>query len=76
MHRKSTSKLFPFDPEIERTLFRLKKVKANNTKMEDLFNDKFGEGHLDQNEIPGIWEPTLGDYWRPMMSEDYSGIWH
>ena len=43
MHRKSTSKLSLFDPEIEITLFRLKKVKADNTEMEDQNSDSFSE---------------------------------
>ena len=52
MHRKSTFKLLSFDSEIERTLFRLKKAKADNTEMEDHNSDRFSEGHSDQNEIP------------------------
>ena len=44
--------------------------------MDDLNTDKFNEGHSDQKEILGIREPTLGDCWRPMMKEDYSGIRH
>ena len=44
--------------------------------MEDHNSDRFGEGRSDQNEILGIQEPTLGDCWRPMMNENYSGIRH
>ena len=44
--------------------------------MEDQNSDRFSEGHSDHNEIPGLREPTLGDCWRPMMNEDYSGILH
>ena len=44
--------------------------------MEDQNSDRFNEGHLDHNEMPGLREPTLGDCWRPMMNEDYSGILH
>ena len=59
MHRRSNSELLPFDPEIEITLFRLKKVKIDNTEMEYQNSDRFSEGYSEQNEIPGIWEPTL-----------------
>ena len=44
MHRRHDSELFLFDPEIERMLFRLKKFKADNTKMEDQNTDRFNEG--------------------------------
>ena len=44
--------------------------------MEYQNTDRFSEGHLDQNEMLGIREPTLGDCCRPMMNEDYSGIRH
>ena len=33
MHKRSNFELLSFDPEIERTLFRLKKVNVDNTKM-------------------------------------------
>ena len=45
MHRRSKSELLPFDPEIERTLFKLKMVKVDNIEMEDLNSDRFNEGH-------------------------------
>ena len=73
MNRRSNSKLLSFDPEIERTLFRLKKINLV-LEMEDHNSDRFSEGHLDHNEMLGIREPTLGDCWRPMMNEEYSGI--
>ena len=76
MHRRSNSELLSFDPEIERTFFRLKKIKADNIEMEDHNQDKLSEGHSDQNEMPRIREPTLGVCWRSMMNEDYSGIQH
>ena len=44
MHRRPNFELLPFDPEIERTLFRLKKIKADNTEMEDHNTDRFNEG--------------------------------
>ena len=69
MHRRSNFELLPFDLEIERTLFRRKKVKADKTEIDEQNNDRFSEGHSDQNEIPRIREPTLGDCWRPMMNE-------
>ena len=71
MLRRSNSNLLSFDLEIEKTLFGRKKVKANKAEMDDPNIDRFSEGHLDQNEMPGIREPTLGDCWRPMMNEDY-----
>ena len=44
MHRRPNSELLPFDPEIEITLFRLKKTKADNIEMEDQNIDRFSEG--------------------------------
>ena len=76
MHRKSNAELLSLDPKIQRTLFRRKKTKAANSEMEDHNSDRFNEGHLDHNEIPGLKELTLGDCWRPVMNEDYSGIHH
>ena len=51
MHRRSTSKLLSFDPEIERTLLKLRKVMVYNFGMEDQHSDKYSEGHLDHNEM-------------------------
>ena len=76
MHRKSNAELLPFNPKIERTLFRLKKAKADNAEMEDQNSDIFSEGNSDHNEMLGLREPTLGDCWQSMMNEDYSGIFH
>ena len=76
MHRRSTSELLSFDLEIERTLFKLKKVKADNIRIEDQNSDRYSEGHSDQNEVPGTREPTLGDCWRSMMNKKYSRIRH
>ena len=76
MHRRPNSELSPFDPEIKRTLSRLKKSKVDNTEMEYHNTNRFSESQLDHHEMPGIWEPTLGDYWRPMTNEEYSGIQH
>ena len=74
MHRKSRVELLSFNHEIERTLFRRKKAKADNVEMEDHNSDRFSEGHSDNNDMPGLRESTLGDCWRPIMNEDYSGI--
>ena len=52
MPRKSSTELLPFDPEIERTMFRRKKVEAGNLEMEDKSSDRFNEGHSDHNEMP------------------------
>ena len=76
MHRRSNSNLLSFDPEIERALFKRKKVKVAKAKMDDPNTNIFSEGHADQNEMPRIRVPTLGDCWRPMMNEDYLGIRH
>ena len=73
---KSGIELVPFDPEIERNLFRQKKAEAGNVEMEDQNNDRFSDGHSDHNEMLGFRESTLGDCWHPMMNEDYSGICH
>ena len=70
MHRKSSTKLLSLDPEIERTLFRRKKVRADNIEMEDHNSNKFSEGHSDHNEMHGLREPTLGDCWCSIMNED------
>ena len=72
VHRKFNAEQFL----LERTLFRRKKMKATNVEMEDQNIDKFSEGHSDHNEIPRLREPTLGDCWRLVMNEDYSGIPH
>ena len=76
MHRKSRVELLSFNHEIERTLFRRKKAKADNAEMEDQNSDRFSEGHSDNNDMPGLRESTLGDCWCPIMNEDYSGIRH
>ena len=76
MSKKSSTELLPFEPEIERTLFKQKKAEAGNVEMEDQNNDRFNEGHSDHNEIPRLREPTLGDCWCPMMNKDYLGIFH
>ena len=76
MHRKSNAKLLLFEIEIERTLFRIKKAKAGNAEMEDQNSYRFNDGHSNHNDMPGLKEPTLGDCWRLMMNEDYSGIRH
>ena len=76
MHRRPDSELLPFDPKIQRTLCRLKKIKVDNKEMEDQTIDIFDEGQSDHNEMPGIREPTLGNCWRPMMNKEYSGIQH
>ena len=76
MPRKSNTELLLFHPQIERTLFRRKKVEASNSEMEDQNSDRFSEGHSNHNEMPGLRERTLKDCWCPMMNEDNSGIRH
>ena len=44
--------------------------------MEEHNSDKYSEGHSNQNEIPERQEPTLGDYWRPLLNESFSRIRH
>ena len=76
MHRRSTSELLSFDLEIERTLFRNRKMKSGNIRMEEQKTDRYSEGHSDQNEIPERKEPTLRDSWRLLLNENFSGIRH
>ena len=47
MPRRSTFELLSFDPEIERTLFKLRKVKVDNIIIEDRHSDRYSEGHSD-----------------------------
>ena len=44
--------------------------------MEEQNSDRYSKGHSDQNEIPERREPTLGDCWRPLLNEIFSGIRH
>ena len=74
MHRRPNFELLSFDLEIERTLLRLKKIKADNTGMEEHNYDSFSECQSDHHEMPRTREPRLGDCWRPMMNEEYFGI--
>ena len=57
-------------------MFKIKKIKADNTEMEDQNTTRFSEGQSNHDEMLGIREPTLGDCWRPMMNEEYSRIRH
>ena len=63
MHRKSSAELLSFDLEIERTLFRHRRAKADNTEMEDQNSDRFSESHSNHNEILELRESALGDCW-------------
>ena len=47
MIRRSTSGLLPFDPKIERTLFRNRTIKSDNIRMVEQNSDQYSEGHLD-----------------------------
>ena len=51
MHRRSISELLPFDPEIERTLFKNRKIKSGNIRMEEHNNDRYSEGHSHDDEV-------------------------
>ena len=42
--------------------------------MEDNQCDRYNEGHSNQNDLPGIRKPTLGDCWKLIVDENYSGI--
>ena len=44
--------------------------------MEENDSDRCSEGHSDQNEMPEMREQTLGDCWRLLLNENYSGIQH
>ena len=61
MYRRPDYELLSFDHEIERTLFRLKKIKADNTEMEHHNTNRFSEGQSYHNKMPGIRELTPGD---------------
>ena len=74
MHRKPTSKFLPFDPKLEKTLRKLKQSKVEQVIMKDVHNDRYSESNSDHNDPPNIKEPTLGDYWKPMLNDNYSGI--
>ena len=76
MPRRSTSELLPFDPEIKRTLLKLKKVKADNIEMEGQHSDRYNVVHSYHNEMLAMKELILGDCWRPTINENYSGIQH
>ena len=54
MHKRSTYELLSFDSKIEITLFKLKRVKADDIRMENHNSDRYSEGHSDQNEVPGV----------------------
>ena len=54
MHRRPTSELLPLYLGIERTLSKLKRVKADNIRMEENNSDRYNEGHNDQNEMLGM----------------------
>ena len=76
MPKKFSTELLPFNPETERTLFKRKKEKDDNTEMENHNSDRFSKSHSNHNEMLGLREPTHGNCWRPMMNEDYSEIRH
>ena len=42
--------------------------------MEDNKSDRYSEGHSNQNDLPEMREPALGDCWKPMANENYSRI--
>ena len=76
--RRINSDLLPFDLEIDRTLKNQRISNRELLNMDenqgDRNSDAYNEGHSDHNEMRGLREPTLGDYWRPMLNENYSGI--
>ena len=38
-------------------------------------SDVYSDRRSNQNELLGMQEPTLGDCWKPVVNESYSGIW-
>ena len=67
--------MVPIDPKINRIL---RKLSAKKFRMEENHSDRHFYGnsdqHSEQNELPRMQESTLGDYWRPIVNENYSGI--
>ena len=47
MYKKSTSEFLPFDPELKKTLRKLKKSKVEQVRMKDIQNDKYSESNSD-----------------------------
>ena len=74
MHRNPTLELLPFDPKLEKTLRKLKKSKVEQVRIEDIQIDRYSEDNSNKNDLPEIREPTLGDHWKPMLNDNYSGI--
>ena len=73
MHKKWDSDLLPADTKLERTLRSLRKTKrAENTAMEDERHDQTEEQRTAARR-PHITD-TMEDFWRPIISEEYSAI--
>ena len=73
MHRKQDSDLFSADTELERTLRSLRKTKrAENATIADERHDQIEEQRT-VTRRPHIID-TMGDLWRPIIQEEYSGI--
>ena len=42
--------------------------------MVDHNSDRYSEGQSDHSDMTGMGEPTLVDFWKIMLNENYSGI--
>ena len=69
MHRKPDSELLPLDLEIERTLRKQRQLKSFQAK--DMAEN---QNQNNRDVVPNAQECTLGDYWRPIATENYFGI--
>ena len=47
---------------------------GNSDRHDDGNSDQHSDGNSEQNEFPGMQERTVGDYWRPVVNENYSRI--
>ena len=76
--RRRNSDLLPFDMEIERTLKNQRRSNRQELNMDEnqgvRNSDANSEEHSDHNKMRNLREPTLGDCWKPMMNDNYSGI--
>ena len=76
--RQRNSDLLPVDPEIKRTLKNKRRSNRQELNMDenqgDCNSDAYSKGHSDHNEMRNLREPTLGDCWKPMLNDNYSGI--
>ena len=75
---RRNSDLLPFDLEIERTLNSRRGSNRQELNMDenqgDRYSNAYSEGDNNHNEMHNLREPNLGDCWKPMLNDNYSGI--